>query len=55
MVRNSTNHPYNGLVKLITILINPQTKRTIKKNGTAFLIAKNLIMTAAHNLYDINE
>jgi V8-like Glu-specific endopeptidase len=53
MVRNSSVHPYNGLGKLITVVADPLTKQKRVKSGTAFLVAKNLIMTAAHNLYQI--
>jgi V8-like Glu-specific endopeptidase len=53
MVRNSAVHPYDGLGKLITTFIDVKTKKKTWKNGTAFLIAKNLIMTAAHNLFHI--
>jgi hypothetical protein len=53
MVRNSAVHPYNGLGKLITVVTDPKTKRKRVKSGMAFLIAKNLIMTAAHNLFHI--
>jgi V8-like Glu-specific endopeptidase len=55
MVHNSAVHPYNGLGKLITTFIDAKTKKKTWKNGSAFLIAKNLIMTAAHNLFDIDE
>ncbi len=55
MICNSTIHPYNGLGKLITTFIDPKTKKKRWKNGSAFLIGKNLIMTAAHTLFDIDE
>ena len=53
MVRNSAVHPYNGLGKLIVEVVDPKTNRKGGGYGTAFLIAKDLIMTAAHNLYPI--
>ena len=50
MVRNSAVHPYNGLGKLLVRVVDPKTKKTLRKHGTAFLIANNHIMTAAHLL-----
>jgi hypothetical protein len=55
MVRNSAIHPYNGLGKLITTFIDPKTNKKRWKRGSAFLIGKNLIMTAAHTLFDVDE
>jgi V8-like Glu-specific endopeptidase len=53
MVRNSAVHPYNGLGKLLVRVVDRKTDTKGQQYGTAFLIAKNLIMTAAHNLFHI--
>ncbi len=53
MVRNSAVHPYNGLGKLLVRVVDRKTDWKDGQYGTAFLIAKDIIMTAAHNLYRI--
>jgi hypothetical protein len=49
MVENNTVHPYCSIGKIEVHFENPITKSIGSTHGTAFVISKEHIMTAAHN------
>ncbi len=50
MVENNKVHPYWSIGKIEVQFENPTTKSIGSIHGTAFVISKEHIMTAAHNL-----
>ncbi len=49
-VKDTSVHPYNGIGRIICKIYDPETKKYIEKSLTAFIVAKNLIMTTLQAL-----
>ena len=49
-ILDTTAHPYNAIGKIVCKFYDQKTGNYVEESGTAFIVAKNLIMTAAHVL-----
>ena len=49
---DTSKHPYNGIGKIVCKFYDAEKKEYVPSHGTASIITKNLILTAAHVLHD---